>query len=120
MYKNLSYNEKSFFYIGVRDLFIASCRYNLLNGEEIELLNKLINMIDINTDRNNEDNFIINVNNSRITPYPNKSNILVRYFDEINSFYLIEFFIHTKDVTKFFCLENFNALIKTRAKLRNC
>ena len=46
IYSLLSGEEKNYFLIGIRDLFIASCR-NMLTDEEKELLKKMVNLVDL-------------------------------------------------------------------------
>ena len=45
--------------------------------------------------------------------YTGKINGLIGFYDELNSFQLVEFQIHTNDITKFNCMDKKNALISS-------
>src|SRR5690606_1317387 len=66
IYKNLSKEEKTFYHIGVRDLFFAA-NYDRLQTEESKMLKKLIQIIDLES--NIEDHIFITPKGYRITPY---------------------------------------------------
>jgi len=77
LYTSLSSHEKSYFLIGLRDLFIAACR-NILNQDEKEILLKVVELIDPN-----DKNIVYKtINNLEVAPYPTSSHKMVRFIDE--------------------------------------
>jgi len=77
IYQNLSTDEKSYFLIGLRDLFIAGCR-NLLSQGEKETLRKMVDLVDPN-----DENIVYKtISNIDIAPYPTASHKMVRFIDE--------------------------------------
>jgi len=77
LYTSLSAHEKSYFLIGLRDLFIAACR-DILNQDEKEILRKMVDLVDPN------DSSIIykTINNLEVAPYPTASHKMVRFIDQ--------------------------------------
>jgi len=77
LYHNLSADDKGYFLIGVRDLFIAACR-DMLSQEEKEMLTDIVELIDPN------DSIIVykNINNTEIAPYPTATHKMVRFIKE--------------------------------------
>ena len=79
IYRQLSLEEKHCFLIGVRDLFIASCR-GILSEEEKNLLKRIVEIIDPSED----DESIVRrpILNMNVTPYPTRSNKVVRFIPQ--------------------------------------
>jgi len=78
LYKRLSSEEKTHFLIGVRDLFVASCR-NLLSEEEKQVLKDIVDLIDpFDSD---PDIVTKNVASIDVTPYPTSKNKMVKFID---------------------------------------
>jgi len=78
LYPKLSSEEKSHFLVGIRDLFVASCR-NLLSEEEKELVKSMVDLIDPFDD--DPDIVTKKVVNLDVTPYPTSKNKMVKFID---------------------------------------
>jgi len=79
-YRSLSSDDKGFFLIGVRDLFIAACR-GMLTQDEKELLVNLVNLIDPR-----DSNIVYKtIDNIDIAPYPTATHKMVRFIEEEKS-----------------------------------
>jgi len=91
IFKLLPANEKLHFMIGVRDLFVASCR-NLLSSEETELLKAMVGLID----SNQEDVIKKRIQNLDVTPYPTSQNKLVKFVEYDWQTFHDEFFIRNE------------------------
>ena len=77
LYQSLSSDDKGYFFIGMRDLFIAACR-DILTQDEKNILTEIVNLIDP------KDSNIIykTINNIDISPYPTATHKMVRFIDE--------------------------------------
>jgi len=77
LYHSLTPDEKGYFLIGMRDMFIAACR-DMLTQDEKDILTDIVNLIDP------KDSCIIykTINNIDIAPYPTASHKMVRFIDE--------------------------------------
>ena len=76
LYSQLLPEEKHFFLIGVRDLFVGLSR-NMLSEDEQELLKRVVDLIDPEED--DDDIICKEILNMRVTPYPTRSHKLVRF-----------------------------------------
>jgi len=90
-FKVLKANERLHFMIGLRDLFVASCR-GLLNAEETELLKAMVVLID----SNDEDIIKKRIQNLDVTPYPTSQNKMVKFVEFDSRTPLDEFFIRNE------------------------
>lgn len=74
LFNDLTLDQKIYFHIGIRDLFVASER-NLLTDNEIILVKNIVCLLD--------ENFIcITINGIDSCPYPTKNKFVVRYIEE--------------------------------------
>ncbi len=78
LYQKLSSEEKTQFFIGLRDLFVASCR-NLLTEEEKQLLNSVVDLVD--PFDNDPDIITKKILNLDVTPYPTSNHKVVKFLD---------------------------------------
>lgn len=76
LYTKLSSYYKTYFAVGIRDLFVAS-DMNILTDNEKKILKEIINIID-------EDIIICTINGLNVTPYPSASNLMSRYIEDVN------------------------------------
>jgi len=77
LYRDLSFGDKIYFLIGLRDLFIAAAR-DMLSQDEKQMLVNIVEFIDPN-----EKNIAFKtINNMDIAPYPTAVHKMVRFIDE--------------------------------------
>src|SRR5690606_21592843 len=69
--------DKIWFLIGLRDLFVASCK-GILDQEERDLLLKMVDLVD---DQGEDPLVSKTINNIEVTPYPTSKNKLVKFID---------------------------------------
>ena len=79
LYQSLSTEEKTYFLIGVRDLFLASCN-KMLSAQETDLLKRIVQIIDPYDD--DQDIVAKQILNMKVTPYPTRSNKAVKFIEQ--------------------------------------
>ena len=78
LYQKLSSEEKTQFLIGLRDLFVASCR-NLLSEGEKQLLKNIVDLVD--PFDNDPDIITKKILNLDVKPYPTSKHKMVKFLD---------------------------------------
>ena len=79
LYQSLSTEEKTYFPIGVRDLFLASCN-KMLSAQETDLLKRIVQIIDPYDD--DQDIVAKQILNMKVTPNPTRSNKVVKFVEQ--------------------------------------
>jgi len=90
-FEKLSLTQRFNFMIGVRDLFVASCR-GLLTEEENGLLKAMTNLID----SNDKDIIKKTIQNLSVTPYPTLQNKMVKFVPCNSQAMIDEYFIRNE------------------------
>jgi hypothetical protein len=89
IYKNLDAELKAYFHLGIRDLFYAANEGIL---QDVELVKAVIELIDI--DDENGSHISIAPNSYKLTPYPTRQNIAMRFISyKIEDEFVDKFFI---------------------------
>ena len=86
LYTNLPKEDKIWFLIGLRDLFVATCK-DILDKAERDLLLKMVDLVD---DQGEEPLVSKKINNIEATPSPTSRNKLVRFIDMPDSETMID------------------------------